>query len=422
MPSPNTITAFHSFTASTLIRSSQVNTNFALFRGHLMPIDASAAAFANNTYDLGSASYEWANAYIGILRGDTGLKPEVPTTTATPPSHQFYEADGTNYIGIRAPTTVTANFTMILPDGAPAANGRYLASDTDGRTYWTTSVSVIPTVTTSDIDTGAVTRSKLATGAVAAVNLTTVSAAFSCTGNEDVVLFTGATHTATLYGPTGVAGRQVKFIHRGSHFVPYEVKSAFGNIQGSDTATASFTMYTSGESITLVSDNTSWQVVDHYTYTGEVDAGAIGITATTTAPTKPNTQVVDKFYWSRITGTHCRGRYEFKNASTTGGASGTGQYIWLLPSGLEFDTDKITEYTANDQGSSSILGTGRAGNPGGNFVVGAIIPYNATGFRMGGYNSGGSGGYIGGSNLNVNQSNDLGYSFEFLFPVKNWRP
>jgi hypothetical protein len=421
MPSPNTITAFHSFAASTLIRSSQVNSNFNLFRGHLMPIDASVAAFANNAYDLGSASFEWANAYIGILRGDTGLKPEVPTTTATPPSHQFYEADGTNYIGIRAPTTVAANFTIILPDGAPGANGRYLASDTDGRTYWTASVAAIPTITASDISDGAITRPKLATGAVAAVNITTVSAAFSCTGNEDVVLFTGATHTATLYGPTATPGRQIKFIHRGAHFVPFEIKCVAGNIQGADTTTASFTQYTSGESVTLVSDATNWQVTDRNTYTGEVDAGAIGITATTTAPTKPSVITVDKFYWSRI-GSSIEARYEYRNATTSGAAAGSGAYLWILPAGIEFDTDKIYEYTAADQGTPSALGVARAGNPGGTWVGGVVIPYSASLFKMSGLNSGGTSQLVGSGGIAINGANDITYSASFRFPVKNWRP
>lgn len=67
MPASQTITAFYSFTPSTAILSAQVNNNFNLFRGHLLPIDGSAASFANNSYDLGSASASWRNTYSNNL-------------------------------------------------------------------------------------------------------------------------------------------------------------------------------------------------------------------------------------------------------------------------------------------------------------------------------------------------------------------
>jgi len=46
-PSTDTITAFNTFTPSTLIASARVNENFANFRGHLIPIDASLTAAVN---------------------------------------------------------------------------------------------------------------------------------------------------------------------------------------------------------------------------------------------------------------------------------------------------------------------------------------------------------------------------------------
>jgi len=41
-----------------------VNTNFSIWRGHLIPLDGSLAAAATNTYDLGSTDYQWRNLYL----------------------------------------------------------------------------------------------------------------------------------------------------------------------------------------------------------------------------------------------------------------------------------------------------------------------------------------------------------------------
>lgn len=63
MPSTETITAFYSFTPGNVIYSSQVNNNFSIFRGHFIPVDPTAASFANNTYDLGSSSFRWRKIF-----------------------------------------------------------------------------------------------------------------------------------------------------------------------------------------------------------------------------------------------------------------------------------------------------------------------------------------------------------------------
>lgn len=63
MPSSATITAFYNFSANTKARAAQVTANFDVFRGHIIPVHVSTATSANNTYDLGSSEYRWANVY-----------------------------------------------------------------------------------------------------------------------------------------------------------------------------------------------------------------------------------------------------------------------------------------------------------------------------------------------------------------------
>jgi hypothetical protein len=96
MPSPNTITGFYSFTPTTLIRSSQVNNNFSLFRGNLMPIDASAASFANSAYDLGSESYFWKNIHQNIGTYIAQSTPSINPSTTTV-YKLYFKSDGNLY-------------------------------------------------------------------------------------------------------------------------------------------------------------------------------------------------------------------------------------------------------------------------------------------------------------------------------------
>jgi hypothetical protein len=83
MPSTATITTFYDFTPSTRIRSAHVNNNFANFRGHLLPTDASAASSPTQTYDLGATAHLWRGIYnqYGVMFGNTsGALPPTPPT------------------------------------------------------------------------------------------------------------------------------------------------------------------------------------------------------------------------------------------------------------------------------------------------------------------------------------------------------
>ncbi len=65
MPSSATITTFYTFVANSKARASQVNLNFSLWRGHVIPIHPDTATSADNSYDLGSSEYYWRNLYVG---------------------------------------------------------------------------------------------------------------------------------------------------------------------------------------------------------------------------------------------------------------------------------------------------------------------------------------------------------------------
>ena len=65
MPSSNTITAFYEFTAGTKARSSEVNSNFSVYRGNLLPVNTDTASSSDLTHNLGSDTHRWNDIYGG---------------------------------------------------------------------------------------------------------------------------------------------------------------------------------------------------------------------------------------------------------------------------------------------------------------------------------------------------------------------
>lgn len=70
MPSTATITSFYTFAAGSKARATQVNDNFSVFRGHIIPVDPNTIASANVTYDLGSDRNRWRTAYVQSIDFD----------------------------------------------------------------------------------------------------------------------------------------------------------------------------------------------------------------------------------------------------------------------------------------------------------------------------------------------------------------
>lgn len=85
MPSSATITAsWYIFTALTVIKSAYVNSNFDIFRGHILAVDPSTGASAvSNSYDLGAVDRRWRKVYGKIspsIVSTTGSMAIVSTT------------------------------------------------------------------------------------------------------------------------------------------------------------------------------------------------------------------------------------------------------------------------------------------------------------------------------------------------------
>lgn len=120
MPSSATITAFYTFTTLTKIKSSEANSNWSLLRGHLIPIDGSLTAAANNSYDLGSSEYYWRNLYVTTL--NIG-KPD-----------GFDPQQGTSFVIANSQGTTTT-VTNFLINSATYTSAEYFCEIKRGTTY-----------------------------------------------------------------------------------------------------------------------------------------------------------------------------------------------------------------------------------------------------------------------------------------------
>lgn len=158
---------------------------------------------------------------------------------------------------------------------------------------------------------------------------------------------------------------------------------------------------------------------DHANF-GWKSGGTITIGATTTPPTK-GLVALDKISYKRI-GDSALIRLEYSH--TTAGASGTGDYLFSLPAGLQFDPAKVTYNTTVEGGPGGWLN--RAGVSLGTFVSniaartasGSIVPWDATRFRMMGFSDFDAGAI--GSGYTGFGSADLNYQAEFIAPILGW--
>jgi hypothetical protein len=138
MPSTATITAFYSFSPTSVdtpqkIKSSEVNNNFSTFRGHLCSVDASLSALANMSYDLGSYDHSWRNAYarglflMGTTTGDTPATTGVFNLYGNPSTGKIY-----------AKTSALDKPLMYYADSIPASQLTGSVAEINGGTAQTT--------------------------------------------------------------------------------------------------------------------------------------------------------------------------------------------------------------------------------------------------------------------------------------------
>lgn len=239
---------------------------------------------------------------------------------------------------------------------------------------------------------------------------------------DDIALLSGASFTLDLPTAVGNTGKRFTIKHVGTSLT--QVYTVDGNASETIDGTTTYALYTNGETLVLVSDGSNWQVIEHRATTDWIDAGAISIDATTTAPTKPSGIDVDKFYWKRE-GKDLVCRFEYKQNNTTSGADGSGDYLFTaVPSGITIDTSVLAEFSTV-QGAGTYVTTNNVGSFSGigatiNFV-GIVSVYDSTQVRfMFVANSGeGAVGSAGGGY--ITQNANMFYVASFRIPISEFR-
>jgi hypothetical protein len=114
------------------------------------------------------------------------------------------------------------------------------------------------------------------------------------------------------------------------------------------------------------------------------------VTQTSSTGDKPSSIQLDRVQWRRD-GSDMILRWSFYASSGSGATSGTGDYLFHLPSGYSMDSGKVNYYTTNEgygdfttAGASSLGFAHVQDNDGGAHFTGQCFAYDDTKFRMAG--------------------------------------
>jgi hypothetical protein len=150
------------------------------------------------------------------------------------------------------------------------------------------------------------------------------------------------------------------------------------------------------------------------------------VTATTaTSPTRPTSGVTEVYRVGQA-GDHAHVIWNYSSTVTTGAVTGSGDYLFTLPSGLSFDLNKVTLTGGAALGSPFVatngLGSATLSDGSSNFV-GQVFPYDATHYRVAGIyanNTNGKIGALGSSFFPFGQSAVQKFSVDFFAPIAGW--
>lgn len=401
MPVTETITSFYTFTPNTTIYSSEVNSNFALMRGNVYPIDGSTTALVTNAYDLGSSQYAWRRIYgkhwphTGSTTGSATLTnthdtvlfdPSSATTTATLPSASGATGSSFRIINIGTSKTVyiDADSTQTI-DGTLTVNlpaGRSIEIVSNGSNWR----SFLPLDLTSPT----------------AVKTTTYSIDYA-----DTIVLVNATSggfTVTLPSAATMAGKQFQ-IKRTDQTLANAVTIATTSSQTIDGATTRKLM-TQYEEYTVVSDGSNWHVVSH-SYPQGWTTYALGGSWTLNNPSYTGK-------WRRVGDS-----VDIQIYVVMGGAVDNTSLTINMPSGLTIDTAKLLLASA---GVTPFPGTG-------NILDSGTISYmleprynNTTSFIVRYDNGSGNHASVNATTPFTWAINDSVYFYATSIPITNWEP
>lgn len=230
----------------------------------------------------------------------------------------------------------------------------------------------------------------------------------------------GSSGTFTLPTPDSVSpGRRFRIIHAGTsltqvYALAVSGSSAFKTATG-DVASGSYSLYTKGEMVELEDDGTNYNVVGRHTNTGP-NAFTFTIGAVTTAPTHPSDAVATGFWFRN--GSRMKAIYQYNNTASTGGAAGSGNYLWPLPANMP-NIDIANWGSSTGSLANGVCGIGRCANSFDGILVAQI--YDATRFRVAITSTSNNSNFLGSGGGALNTAN-RSYVVEVEFPIVGWQP
>jgi hypothetical protein len=288
----------------------------------------------------------------------------------------------------------------LVGDTASPGVTKYYGTDGSGVRGW---YPLAPVLTYDRLSTDVSTE-------VAITAATILSA--SALGKRHLISGTATDYSITLPTAVGVAGQKLSF--RVDLFAAAS-KVYTIDPNGAETIDGKATLALIGtNAIELVSDGTNWSILSARLDTDWQDGGETTITAVTTAPTKPTVRTADKMRWRRV-GDTVEARYEYRNASATGAAAGSGTYLWALP--FAADTAKLpASVTTNNDFGESYLGHGSSSNNGSSTDDTMAFLYDSTHFRL----TYSAGTLQGSAHRALNISGGISIGLRLAYPVAGW--
>lgn len=367
-------------------------------------VNASIANLPGESYAAGTFYWKQGDGSTTPANFDIGsitIRPIVPATTFG--------------VTVSAPTGIASAYDFVLPllPSVPS----FLQIDAAG--IVTAAPPVSQLVPTNGGSQGLFLRQDSAGSPVwqtVAFTVQTKTANYNISEVDDVILVSGGVFTVTLPTAIGFAGKEFEIKKTDSsltNIITINTTSS-QTIDGSLTVT----LNTLNEVYRLCSDGANWLVMDHKCNTPWVNSGTTIIHATTTNPTKGT--IVQDNLWYRRVGDSAEIRIEFRQSAA--GTSGTGNYLYGVPTGITIDTNKLTVFTST-AGSAplsnySAIGFGQA-LEGGNMCTLIATAYDISFVRLFGFDSLNQVDFVvAAGQFGMNQQ--MSYLITFTVPVSGW--
>lgn len=384
---------------------------------------------------------------------DDPLTLNLPTATERASQFLGFDADGEPIAASAVDSYPVSSFMQTVLDDTTAADARTTLGFTGAS----------GTVATANIEADAVTNAKLANmdalsvkgnGTNSSANPTDLAAANdyevlqrigtalvfgpykkkyrnatttdAIATTDDVIVFSGASFTATLPTAVGCEGKVFILQHGGTSLTQvYTLATTSAQTIGG-IASGSYKLCTNGETLVVISNNSNWLILDHKAETEWTSAGATSITATTTSPTKSTGVTDDDMSWRRV-GNMAHIRARFRQSTATSAANGSGDYLFAVPTGLVINTTQAGAYTtvegwsgyfdidAHDLGKFQLGATDT-------YLIGSVIAYDTTKVRCYGQTLSAAGFFGSGLGFFTTASLPIWFTLDFWVPITDWQP